>query len=144
SGSNRALARRAPMVGITPKALARISPLPRHTSAQATTQYSSRVGASPTSHPRLVLLFLDVEVPRSEPLPRIRVGGRLRVLPLERLVPVVVGRARGEVRAASRLHHAVGHGPIDPQGPDRALLGQILRRHHALAGDEPALRRAEE
>ncbi len=50
SGSNVALASRAPAVGISPIGLAAISPSPRHASAQATMQISALLAlASPSS-----------------------------------------------------------------------------------------------
>ncbi|GAA3192448.1 hypothetical protein GCM10017688_58010 [Streptomyces ramulosus] len=45
SGAKVARASRTPMVGAVPKALARISPLPRNASAQATAQISARVAS---------------------------------------------------------------------------------------------------
>src|SRR5437764_11786228 len=98
-GSNVAFATRAPIVGIQPNALARISPSPRQASAQAITQYSSRLGPSSTADPRLVLVLVHVEVPPAERRPRLRVAGCPRVLALEPLVSPVVGFARREVRA---------------------------------------------
>jgi hypothetical protein len=43
SGAKVALAKRAPIDGMTPMGLAKISPSPRHASAQATAQSSSSV-----------------------------------------------------------------------------------------------------
>src|SRR5437588_3514588 len=152
SGSNVALASRAPMLGILPNALARISPSPRHASAHATTQTSATSTSAATralsltirSHGSLVLLLVHVEVAGAERIPRARVRRRPRVVPLERLVPVVVGLAGGEVRAAGGLDDAVGHRPVDAQRPDRPLLRQVLGRNDPFAGHEAAPGRAKE
>lgn len=45
-GEKVSRARRAPMAGTVPIGAARISPAPRHASAQATTQYSARLAAA--------------------------------------------------------------------------------------------------
>src|SRR5438309_8145351 len=123
SGSNVSFAKRAPIVGITPNALARISPSPRNTSAQAATHTSPRVTSAMDG--RLVLLLARVQVPGLEREPRLRVGGGSRVFALERFVALVVRDAGREVRAPRGLHHAIHQEPVDPE------------RVHGALGEEP-------
>src|SRR5262249_24682345 len=95
---------------------------------------------------RALVLGLGVEGETAllEGLPGLGVARGGRVLGLERLVAAVVGRALGEVRAARRLDDAVDHPAVDAQRQERTLAQQVLARDDALAGDEAALRRAEQ
>src|SRR6516165_5913027 len=104
SGSNEARANRAASMGIVPIPEAKISPSPRHASAQATTQMSARAGVVPViarslfGHRVLVValaLQLEVLAGKSGPFFRVDRGGRVRAL--EGLIPIVVGDARREV-----------------------------------------------
>src|SRR5690606_2421516 len=124
SGEKVWRASRAPMAGMVPKALAKISPLSRNASAHATTQTSARVTAAPVPvagesiawsyrrlltavrHGRLVVRLRAGKVTIPERLPGSGAAGRRRVLPLKVLVPVVVRGARGEVRPVGCFHHA--------------------------------------
>src|SRR5919197_9928 len=145
SGSNVALARRAAIVGMTPNALARISPSPRHASAQATTHTSSSVkSATARPHRSLILLLVHIEVPGPERRPFPRITQSIHVLSLEDLVARVVRRARREVGTAGSLDDAVGHRSVDAERADGSLLHQVLGGDDPLARDEPALGRSEE
>src|SRR5436190_19043145 len=61
----------------------------------------------------LVLVLADVDVCRPELVPGLVALGGGGVLALERLVARIVGDTLGEVRAVRRLHHPVGHQPVD-------------------------------
>src|SRR5215467_13810018 len=125
SGSNVALASRAPMAGIRPIGLARISPSPRQASAHATAHTSALLAVlgtagvrglrTPRGYRCLIPGLIKVKVGRPELGPRPWIGRRPRVRPLELLVPSVVGIARGEVGATRGLDHARYHPPLDPQ-----------------------------
>ena len=125
SGSKLARASRPAATGNGPIGWHSSSPSPRKASASATRQISSMLAsltawppASLTARPRLgsgrrsrlrspgqaspvVLVRGQVEPVGLEPGPGLRVPGRGRVLPLERLVPAVVGQALGEVGAST-------------------------------------------
>src|SRR2546421_3130676 len=142
SGSKATRASRPPIMGTLPIGLARISPSPRNASATATTQISARVasvidGSQPD---RLAVLVVaaDVEVAGAERFPRVVVARGRGVLALEGLVALVVGRARCEVRAEWRLHHAVDHEPVDAEGLHGVPGGELIGRQHLLDRHEPA------
>src|SRR6266849_1951862 len=142
-GSKVALASRAPIAGIRPIGLARISPSPRQASAQAIAHTSALVAALGTASARaraacgyrgLVPGLILVEVGGAELRPRRGIRRRAGVLALEILVPAVVRSARGEVRAVRRLDDADHHPALDPQRLQRRRGGQFGCRDDLLAG----------
>src|SRR5215467_1825913 len=155
SGSNVALASRAPIAGIRPIGLANISPSPRQASSHATAHTSALLAVlgtagtrglrAPRGYGRLIPRLIKVKVGRPEVGPRPRIGCRARVRALELLVPAVIGIARGEVGAVPGLDHASDHPPLDPQRLDWSRHRQVRGGQHLLAGHVgPARRHAEQ
>src|SRR5262249_5356565 len=148
SGSKVARARRPPIIGTFPIGLARISRSPRNTSATATTQTSARVASvTAVSQPdclEVLVVAVDVEVAVAERVPGGVVTRGRRVLALEGLVAVVVGRARREVGAERGLDHAVDHQTVDAHCLHGSLRGEILGRDDLLDRHEPPRRRQAE
>src|SRR5262249_23128383 len=131
SGSIEALARRAPSIGTVPMPDANSSPSPRNVSARATTQTSARVGSG-IAHRPLIVVFVAAEVAVDEGRPRLGVGRRCRVRPLEGFVAPVVGLAAREVGTVGRLDDAVDQRAVDPQRVEAALVQQIVGGHDLL------------